>query len=207
MRWKFFEKRERGRDGDRIFRFVFLFVCLFCFVCFMFDSVVFVVCGLWFDGDVCVGVCGVGGVRCSFYRRSRERGRGVVRRVEEWKCWWFLCVGVCIGIGYVYWYWRCVILRMECGSVWWKYFGFFVRIVAASRVGRVRVRCVRCVEYVDWCLNVWFVYCIYVCDGGVCIRWMWNCVCVLRGSVRFSRAVRFAIWRVLVDECVEFCEF
>ena len=43
----------------------------------------------------------------------------------------------------------------------------------------------------------------HVCDGGVRTRWTRNRARVLRGSVRLSRAVRLAIWRVLVDERVE----
>ena len=88
MRRKFFEKRERGRDGDRTLRlalFAFRSFVRFVSRVFTLDSVVLVVRGSWFDGDARAGARGVGGVRRSPHRRSRERGRGVVRRAEERK--------------------------------------------------------------------------------------------------------------------------
>ena len=88
MRRKFFEKRERGRDGDRTLRLALYALSLvrsFRLARFTLDSVVLVVRGSWFDGDARAGARGVGGVRRSPHRRSRERGRGVVRRAEERK--------------------------------------------------------------------------------------------------------------------------
>ena len=81
MRRKFFEKRARGRDGDRTLRlalFALSLVRSFRLARFTLDSVVLVVRGSWFDGDARAGARGVGGVRRSPHRRSRERGRGVV---------------------------------------------------------------------------------------------------------------------------------
>ena len=87
MRQKFFEKRERGRDGDRTRRLARFARSFVRFVSRVLRSmaigrVAFVVRGSW---HARAAVRGVGDVRRSPRRRSRERGRGVVRRAEERK--------------------------------------------------------------------------------------------------------------------------